>query len=443
MDALILSRIQFGISIGFHYIYPIVTLGLTFFIVIFETLYLFRKREVDRSISGFLINILGVTFALGVATGIMMPFAIGAHWTRFSVFAGGVLGSQLLIESISAFALESVFLAILLFGRSKAGARLFWFSACMVFLGSHLSGFWIVSANSWMQTPSGFALENGRVVLTSLYDAILNPSAVIRFIHVTSAAWLTGAVLVSGIGAYYLLKNKFTDFGKRLITVALIPFILCALTQAGLGHAHIMQVKEHAPAKNAAYEGMFTSTNGAILYMFGIPDSKNKVIRFGIGIPKALSFLETGDFNSHVEGLDKFPESEWPPVNIIFTTFHLMVMIGVLLIVTSLFAGLLFVRRRLFESRKILTLLFLIIPLPFIANELGWMGTEIGRQPWIIQGLMKTADANAQNIPASSLLSSIIITSILYIFLLAIYIITVRKMVKTGPSAAGKEANHG
>jgi cytochrome bd ubiquinol oxidase subunit I len=438
MDALILSRIQFGISIGFHYVYPIATLGLTFFIVIFETLYLLRRKEIDRSISGFLINILGVTFALGVATGIMMPFAIGAHWTRFSVFAGGVLGSQLLIESISAFALESMFLAILLFGRKKAGARLFWFSACMVFLGSHLSGFWIVSANSWMQSPSGFALENGRVLLTSLHDAVLNPTAVIRFIHVVSAAWLTGAVFVSGIGAHFIIRNKFTDAGKRLITVALVPFILCSLAQAGFGHTHIMLVKEHSPAKSAAYEGVFASTNGATLYIFGIPDSKNRTIHFGIGIPYALSFLESGDFNSHVDGLDKIRESEWPPVNIVFTTFHLMVMIGVLLIMSGLLSGLLFLRKRLFESRKMLTLLIFLIPLPFVANELGWMGTEIGRQPWIIQGLLKTSDANAMNIPSSSLLSSIIITAIIYSFLLAMYIITVRKMIKAGPSAGEK-----
>jgi cytochrome d ubiquinol oxidase subunit I len=428
-----LSRIQFGISIGFHYLFPITTLGLTFFIIIFESLYLFKKNSQYEIIASFLIKLLAVTFALGVATGIMMVFGVGANWSGFSAFAGGVFGIHLAVESITAFALESVFLAILVFGRSRVSPKLFWFSALMVFFGSHLSAFWIVSANSWMQTPSGFVIENGRAVLTSFWSAIFNPSMLIRFIHVVSSTWLAGSVIVSGIAGFYLIKDRYTEIAKTIIRTAIIPFIFCSLLQAGIGHIHILQVKEYQPAKNSAYEGVFSETKGAPLLVFGIPDAKNRTIHFGFGIPYMLSFLETGRFDSVVEGLDRFPESDWPPVNVIFTTFHLMVMIGGCLIAVGLMGGFLIYRKKLYDTKWYLRILVAIVPLPYIASELGWVGAEMGRQPWIINGILRTVGSSSVSIPYSSMVVSLVSISLVYAALFALYLIVIFAAVKKGP----------
>jgi cytochrome d ubiquinol oxidase subunit I len=284
-----------------------------------------------------------------------------------------------------------------------------------------------------MQTPAGYALENGKVVLTDVWKAVFNPSTIIRFIHVISAAWLTGAVLIAGIGAYYILKKKNEEFSKRLIKNALLPFIICSLLQAILGHTHIMEVREYQPIKSSAYEGIFTTTNGAPLYAFGIPDAKNRRINFAVGFPYMLSFLESGRFDSRVEGLDQFPESEWPPVNTVFNTFHLMVMIGVILIAAGLLGGLLFLLKKIYSAKWFLFMLVVLIPLPYLSNELGWMGTEIGRQPWTVYGLLKTSEASSTIVSSGKLTVSLILISAVYLFLLIAFIVSIMHMVRSGP----------
>ncbi|MBL8026639.1 MAG: cytochrome ubiquinol oxidase subunit I, partial [Fibrobacteres bacterium] len=335
MDALLLARIQFGISIGFHYLFPVTTLGLTLFILITESIYYKKREEQYRIASDFLVKILSLIFTVGVATGLLMPFAIGANWSRYSAFAGAIFGTVITIESITAFALESAFLGILIFGRKKVSPFIYLLSAFFVFFGSHLSAFLIVAANSWMQTPAGFQIVNGEMVVTSLKDAIINHSTLIRFAHVITAAWLTGAFVIAAIAAYYTLKRKFTLLSTLLLKLSLPIALITALAQPMWGHFQIMNVLEYNPEKNAAYEGMFKTTKGATLYSFGIPDEKNETIHFAIGIPYALSLLESGDPFSEVKGLEEYPKEDWPPVNIVFTTFHLMVMLGVVMIAVA------------------------------------------------------------------------------------------------------------
>ena len=433
MTNILLSRMQFGWALGFHYLFPVTTLGLTLYILIFESLYLKQQEAIYRKISAFLIKLLALVFGMGVATGLILPFTFGANWAAFARYAGEIFGIVLAVEGITAFMLESVFLGILLYGRKRVSARVYWLSALLVFFGSHLSGFWIVAANSWMQTPAGYALEGGKLVLKSFWQATLNPSTLIRFGHVISAAWLTGSVVVCGIAAWYLLHNRHIEISRKIIKTALLPLIITALLQAGLGHIHIMNVKDWQPAKNAAYEGMFVTMNGAPLYAFGIPDAQNKTIHLAIGAPYMLSFLETWDFNGKVEGLDQFPEAEWPPVNVIFTTFHLMVGVGGILIVTGLLGGFLYWKNQLFYAQWFLRLLTLIVPLPYLANEVGWIGAEMGRQPWTIYGLLRTDAAATLTLTAGSLTLTLTLLVAVYLLLLLAFLSFLFAIIKNGP----------
>lgn len=428
-----LSRIQFGVSVGLHYLFPITTLGLTLFILIFETLYLARRREEHRSVSVFLTKLLGLVFTIGVATGLMLPFAFGANWARFSIFAGSVFGPMISIEASTAFALEASFMAILIFGRNKVSPLICWLSALCVFLGAHLSAFLIVAANSWLQTPAGFVVENGRAVTTDFWAVILNHSTLIRFVHVIAAAWLSGAFVVAGIAAYYAARSRHEAFARTALRLAVPIALITAILQPILGHIHILNVLEHNPVKDAAYEGIFHSTNGAPLYAFGIPDEKNRVIHFGIGLPYALSFLESGDPHSRVVGLDEYPQESWPPVNVIFTTFHLMVMLGVLMIIVSGVGAYLLWREQLFRARWYLLLLPWLVPLPYLANELGWIGAEIGRQPWLIYKVLRTADASSNLLPAWQIATSLVGIGAIYLLLLALALFFLGRQIGEGP----------
>jgi len=433
MTELLISRMQFGVSIGIHYLFPITTLGLTLFIVIFETLYLAKREDQCRAISTFLVKLLSLIFVAGVATGLLMPFSFGANWARFSTYAGAVLGAIISVEAITAFALESVFIAILLFGREKVSPRVYWISAVLVFVGAHLSGFWIVAANSWLQTPAGYVIAGGRVELANLSQAIFNHSTLIRFAHVVTAAWLVGALLTAGIAAFYLARARHEAFAKRLLSMALPIALVAALAQPVLGHFHIMEVLENNPEKDAAYEGIFKSVNGAPLLLFGIPDAENQVIHFAVGAPYVLSLLESGELMGHVKGLEEYPPESWPPVNVIFTTFHLMIMLGVVMIGVAALGVFLMWRKKLYTVRWYLMLLPWLIPLPYFANELGWIGAEIGRQPWIIYGVMRTSVASTITLPLWQLTLSFVGILLVYTAIAVLTFVSVKKLVQKGP----------
>ena len=413
--------------------FPITTLGLTLFIVIFETLYYAKRREQDRAISSFLVKLLSLIFVAGVATGLLMPFSFGANWARFSTYAGAVVGSIISVEAITAFALESAFIAILLFGRERVSPFVYWVSAVLVFFGAHLSGFWIVAANSWLQTPAGYAIVDGRVALMSLSQASLNHSTLIRFAHVVTAAWLVGALLTTGIAAYYLARARQEAFAKRLLSLALPLALVAALAQPVLGHFHIMEVLRNNPEKDAAYEGIFKSVNGAPLLLFGIPDEQNQVIHLAMGAPYVLSLLESGDPMGRVKGLEEFPRESWPPVNVIFTTFHLMIVLGVVMIGVSALGVFLMWRKKLFAARWYLLLLPWLIPLPYLANEIGWIGAEIGRQPWVIYGVMRTSNASTITLPMWQLTLSFVGILLVYTAITVLTFVSVKKLVQKGP----------
>jgi cytochrome d ubiquinol oxidase subunit I len=425
MDTLLLSRIQFGLSAGIHFIMPVTTLGLAFYITVCEGLFLKTGRELYRRISTLGVRILAFVFALGVATGIILPFAFGSNWSNFVSFASSVFGVHLTIETVVAFMLESVFLGVLLFGRERVGKTTYFLAALMVFLGSHLSAFFIISANSWLQTPfhsletlaagipqagiDGFHLVqladgSSRIVMDDVGKVIFNPSTVVRFLHTITACWLCGAVVMAAVAASHLRRHPAAPTARKALGIALAIGIVTALAQPVIGHQQIMTVLTWQPAKDAAMEGIFQTQKGAPLYALGIVDETRRTT-YGIGMPFGLSFLETFRLDGEVKGLDDVlaegqanpngnPNGNWksfaPPVQAVFQLFHLMVTAGILLI-AGLALAVFFHVRKLPFTPWLGRILIALVPLPYIAVEAGWINAEIGRQPWIIFGLLPTA----------------------------------------------------
>lgn len=433
MDPVLLSRIQFGLVAGFHFIFPPTTFGLTFVILILETLYFKHNKELYKRLSAFLIRILGLVFVLGVATGIVLEFAFGNNWSEYSRFVGDIFGAPLAAEGIFAFFLESVFLGVLLFGRNRVSKKAYWVAAFMVFFGAHLSGLWILIANSWMQTPAGFKIEGGRAILTNFFQAAINHSTLIRFIHTVIAGWITGSLLVAGISAWYLLKNRHIEYAKTLLRIALIIFIPTTIIQLFTGHAHSVQVAKTQPEKMAAYEALWETQEGAPLAIFGIPDARAQKTYFYIGIPKMLSFLVHFDPNAEIKGLNAFPEDERPPVFLPFVSYHIMICLGMLFIAIALAGSYLALRKKLWDSKWYLRVLLYSIPLPYLANEFGWIGTEVGRQPWAVYRVLRTADAASVVVPAGQILFTLIMFGLIYTFLFVIFLHVLIKFVKQGP----------
>jgi cytochrome bd ubiquinol oxidase subunit I len=433
MDTALLLRIQFGLAIGLHYIFPVATIGLSTQILFFQALGYFRRNDAYLRISGWLTAVFAPIFICGVATGLLMPFLFGTGWSRFSVFSGEIFGSFLAIESTVAFTLESVFLGIMLFGKKRVSPRVYLLSAFCVFLGTHLSAFFIVAANSWLQTPAGFAVENGRIVVTSLREAMLNPSTVARFLHVLTAAWIAGTAIVCALAATCLLHRKAEEVARPMIKAGAVWLFITPIAQLLLGHEHIMNVLHHQPVKSAAYEGIFSTRKAAPLFLAGVPDAAHDTIRFGIGIPGLLSILESFTPYAEVKGLREYPRETWPPVNVIFTTFHLMVGIGFILIGAGIMALLLLIRKKLDHTRWFLKLLLWTVPLPFCANELGWIGTEMGRQPWLIWGVLKTSDSFTPAAQPGSVIALMIVLVLIYSVLATALMFALRRIMAAGP----------
>jgi len=434
MDTLLLSRIQFGLSLSVHFIFPATTLGLILIILILETYYIIKKDALFLKLSSFLIRILALVFALGVATGILLPLSFGTNWSEFSKAVGGILGIQLAIESISAFTLESVFLAVMLFGRKRVSSFIYWLSVLLVFIGSHLSAFWILSANSWMQTPAGYKILNNQLVLDNLFTSIFNPSSGIRFLHTVTSGWITGAVFTGAIASYYLLKGKSIEIARKLLTLSIIILIITSLIQPVLGHFHNLEVSKYQPEKEAAYEGIFNTQAGSPLIVFGIPDEKHERINFEFSIPKLTSFLETGDFNSVYKGLKDYPKEYWPSVNIVFTTFHLMVFVAAILVLAGVIGLILLIRKKLFITKWFQIFMIAIVPMPYLANEMGWLGAEIGRQPWVVYGILKTSQGASTSLSGFTVMASLLVLSIIYIILLTVFIVFLFRMIRKGPA---------
>jgi cytochrome d ubiquinol oxidase subunit I len=434
MDAVLLARVQFALTVGFHFLFPPITIGLAWLLVIVETLGWRRRDDSYVRIGRFFGKILGLTFAVGVATGIVMEFQFGTNWAEYSKFVGDIFGAPLAAEGIFAFFLESGFLGLYLFGRGRISKRVHWFSAVMVAFGATLSAFWIIVANSWQQTPAGYAIRNGRAELTDFWAAVFNPSTLIRYFHTVDAALVTGAFFMAGISAYLLLKGKEAELARRSLKISLIfGLVVSILEVLPFGHEHARQVARTQPEKFAAIEGLYMTQTGAPIVMFAVPTEKPPTLHATIEIPGLLSWLAFGDPNAPVKGLNEFPYDEVPPLWLTFVSFHNMVILGFYFIVVMAIGTYRLYRKSLWTSRKFLRVLIWSIPLPLIACQLGWIAAEVGRQPWIVYRLLKTTDAVSVSIPAGDILFSIILFSIVYLLLGALYVYLLVRKVQAGP----------
>jgi cytochrome d ubiquinol oxidase subunit I len=436
MDLLFLSRIQFALTIMFHYIYPPMSIGLGLIIVIMESMYMITRKPLYHKMTKFWVKMFGLNFAIGVATGIVMEFEFGTNWSTYSRYVGDVFGSALAAEGIFAFFLESGFLAVLLFGWDKVSPRMHWLSALLVCLGAHFSAIWIIVAGSWMQTPAGFHIVGhgltARAEITDFWAMVFNPSSMERLAHVLVAAWLTGAFFVLSVSAYYLLKKRHVEFAKTSMRVALIVALISAVAQMITGRISAETVARYQPTKLAAMEGNFPANQPAGEYLFGYVDEGARQVH-GLMIPGLLSFLVHGDASKPVAGINAFKKDDLPPINIVFQTYHFMVTIGIFLFVLTI-TSLVYLRRgKLFETAWLLKILVVAVLLPQIANQLGWMTAEIGRQPWIVYGLLRTSEGLSKAVKANAVLTSLIMFTFIYLLLFVLYIYLFDSKIKHGP----------
>ncbi|MEZ4951052.1 MAG: cytochrome ubiquinol oxidase subunit I [Saprospiraceae bacterium] len=437
MDVEILSRIQFAFTVAFHYIYPPLSIGLGLIMVIMEGMYLRTGDKMYETMTRFWTKIFALTFGIGVATGIVMEFEFGTNWATYSRYVGDVFGSALAAEGIFAFALESGFLGILLFGWNRVSPKVHFISTLGVFFGSMFSAVWIVVANSWQQTPAGFHIvgegTSARAEITDFWAMVFNPSSLDRLSHVWIGAFLAGAFLVMSVHAYYLLKGRHELISKKAFKIALGVAAVFSLAQLFTGHRSADGVAQNQPAKLAALEGHFDSLSVADMYVMGWVDKEKQEVS-GIKIPKGLTFLLHQDFETPVRGLNSFPEDERPgAVNAIFQFYHIMVAIGMFLIALSLLGVYYWWRGTLFEKRWLLGLFVFAVILPQIANQVGWYAAEMGRQPWVVYGLLRTSDALSKVVTANQVVFSLIMFTIIYTLLLALFIYLLNKKIKHGP----------
>ena len=436
MDVLTLSRAQFGFTIAFHYIFPPLSIGLGLILVIMESLHYLTRKAVYLEMAKFWTRIFGLIFAIGVASGIVMEFQFGTNWAAYSRFVGDVFGSALAAEGIFAFFLESGFLALLLFGwdRIRPGTHLF--ATSMVALGAHFSAVWIVVANSWQQTPSGYHLvgqANGavRAEVTDFWQVLFTPSTMDRLWHVYMGAWQAGAFAVLSVSAYYLLKGRNQDFARRSLKIALVVAAIASMLQLLSGHDSAEVVAKTQPAKLAAYEGHYGASAPAPLYLFGWVDEKNQ-LTYGLHVPGLLSYLVTGKTDGPVTGLGAFAPENRPPVNFVFQTYHAMVLIGLALILIAWGGLFLWWRGALFKSTWYLKVLVVSVLLPQLANQLGWFSAEVGRQPYIVYNLMKTSDALSKSVKAPEVLASLILFGLLYLLLFVLFVYLLNDKIQKG-----------
>ncbi|MBA2248883.1 MAG: cytochrome ubiquinol oxidase subunit I [Chitinophagaceae bacterium] len=440
MNAEILSRIQFAFTIAFHYIYPPLSIGLGVMLVLMEGMYLKTGKKVYEIMTRFWIKIFALIFGIGVATGIIMEFEFGTNWAVYSKYVGDVFGSALASEGLFAFALESGFLGILIFGWNRVNAKVHFFATIMVAFGAIFSAVWIVIANSWQQTPAGFHIVgdglHARAEITDFWAMVFNPSSMTRLIHVLIAAFLSGAFLVLSVHAYYIVKNKFIDLATRGFKIALVFATIASLLQLWSGDSSAKKVAAYQPAKLAAFEGHYDSASKADMYVFGITDPK-KQTSFGIKFPGGLSFLLYGNFNAPVKGINAFKKEDRPgdhAIKFVFQTYHIMIVCGILMIALSLYGCFLWWRGKLFNRKWVMAIFCFSVFIPQIGNQVGWYSAEVGRQPWLVYGLLKTSEGLTRSLKEGQVLFSLILFTLVYLMLFLLFIYMMNKHIKHGPA---------
>ncbi len=438
-----LSRIQFAFTVAFHYIYPPLSIGLGLVMVVMEGMYLYTRQLVYKQMARFWTRIFALTFGIGVATGIVMEFEFGTNWATYSRYVGDVFGSALAAEGIFAFALESGFLGVLLFGWNRVSPRIHFLATLGVWLGSMFSAVWIVVANSWQQTPAGYHIVGegleARAEITDFWAMVFNPSSVDRLLHVWIGAFLAGAFLVLSVHAWYLLCNRHVELSQKAFRIALVVAVVSALAQLLTGHHSAEGVSHNQPAKLAALEGHFDSLAVADMYLLGWVD-KAREQTHGLKVPGGLSFLLHQDFKTPVHGLRAFPADERPgAVNAIFQFYHFMVAVGMFLIALTLYAVWQWRRGRLFSQRWLLWVFVWSVILPQLANQAGWFAAEMGRQPWVVYGLLRTSDALSKAVTANQVWFSLIMFSLIYTLLFALFLYLLNKKIQHGPDELPQE----
>ena len=435
MTPVLLSRIQFAVTIGYHFLYVPISIGLGLIIILAERKYRRSGSEADRAASDFWIKIFAATFAVGVATGITMEFAFGTNWANYSRFVGGVFAVPLAAEGVFAFFLESSFLGVLLFARKRVSRRFYYASAWLVVGAAVFSAFWILAANSWMQTPGGSTVLNGRAVLTDFWAALFTRSFLPRLAHTLGATVVAGAFFTAGISAYYLLRSRHVTFAKHAIRVALVLGFLFSAAMPLLGHLQALEIARDQPIKMAAMEGVYQTGSHKSLSIIGyVDEGSQKAV--GLKMPDGLSLILGLSTNKVITGLNSVPSSDRPPVQIVFQTWHLMIAVGILLVLVMLLGLYLWWRKTLEHSRRYLLALELAIPLPMVATTLGWMTAEIGRQPWVVEGQLRTSEAVSSTISAGQVGATLGVFVVLYAILFLLWLDVVRRIVRRGPREA-------
>lgn len=436
-DALLLHRLQFAFTISFHYLFPQLTMGLALLIVIMKWIALRKNSELYNNAARFWAKIFAVNFAVGVVTGIPMEFQFGTNWARFSTFAGGVIGQTLAMEGVFAFFLESSFLGLFLFGEKRLGPKLHLFAAFMVLAGSWLSGYFIIATNAWMQHPVAYDVgTNGSVSLASFWGLLLNPWIGWQYLHNMIGAVVTGAFVVAAVGAYYLLAHRDEEYGKTFLRVGVIAGVVSSCLMAfPTGDGQGKNIAFHQPATLAAMEALFETEEGAPLVLIGQPDMEKKKLDNPIYIPHMLSFLTYNRWGAEVKGLDAFPETDHPTnIPLLYYCYHIMVGLGTMFIALMLGATWLLWRKQLYNARGFLWMLMLAFPFPYIANTAGWTTAELGRQPWLVYGLLRTADGTSTMVSAGNTLFTLLGFIGMYVVIGVLFILLVIKTINQGPT---------
>ena len=437
MDALLLHRIHFAFTIIYHYLFPQLTMGLALLIVALKTIAIRCRNEQYNEAARFWAKIFAINFLLGVVTGIPMEFQFGTNWSHFARTTGGVIGQPLAMEGVFSFFLESAFLGLFLFGEKRLSPWGHWASAFLVFLGSWISGFFIIVTNAWMQHPVAYrVLPNGMYEVTSFWGLLTNPWALIEYSHNMSGAVITGAFVMSAVGAFYVLENRFPEHGQIFLRVGVIAGMISCITQIfPTGDLHGRYMAKQQPAAVAAMEGLFTSQKGAPLVLMGQPNEEKQTIDNPLVVNDVLSILIYGTTRAEVQGLDQVPRDQWPsPLPLLFYSYHIMAGLGTYFVAVMVLAAFLLWRGKLFRARWILWALMLSFPLPYIANTAGWMTAEIGRQPWVVYGLIRTSEGYSKYVSTGNSLFTLLGFMGLYCVLSVLFIVLVYRIISKGPA---------
>ena len=438
-DAVVAARWQFAFTIMFHYLFPVLTMGLGVLIAVLKTIELRTGKRHFGTAARFWARIFAITFATGVVTGIPMEFQFGTNWARFSHFAGPVVGQTLFMEGVFAFFAESSFLGVFLFGEKRISRGLHWLSSVMVALGAVVSGYFIVATNAWMQHPVAYRIVDGRAELTSLWGLLSNPYVRWQYPHVISGSMVVASMVMAGIGAYYLLSRQHEAAGRTFVRVGVIAGLIFSLTSLfPTGSLHGENIARYQPAKMAAMEGLFESQDRAGMAIIGMPDTERRELTDAIVVPGVLSWLIYGDFRARVTGLNDIPEDEHPPIEIVYYAYHIMVGLGTMFIALFGVSAFLLWRRRLFTARGVLWALMLAMPFPYIANHAGWVVAEAGRQPWVVYGIQRTAVASSENVTAGMTYFTLFGFMGLYLLVGLLYLLLFARIVGTGPELDGE-----